>query len=205
MNPAKAVSLQPVPLPSSIWYRAVPAAFSKTPLGYQHSSTSASRFSSGAGSYPTLYFAPDPLTALLEVQALVRVMHAPNLRPILQPNSYVVFPVNLTLGAIVDFGDPSQHRNAGANVQELTGDWLSYPNLGSGGGIPVTRSNRQTAPTQELRDTLQKSFPVIEGFLSPSAKRPEVTNLVLFPDRVNIHAANIKNLQIESKQHPRVK
>ena len=127
-------------------------------------------------------------------------MHAPNLRPILQPNSYVVFPVNITLCSIVDFGDPSQRRNAGANVQELTGDWLSYPNLGSGGGIPATRSNRRTAHTQELRDALQKSFPALEGFLSPSAKRPEVTNLVLFPDRVNIHAANVKNLRIESKQ-----
>ena len=133
------------------------------------------------------------------MQALVRVMQAPNLRQVLQPSSYVVFPVRVTLGAIVDFGDPSQRRNTGANLQELTGDWLSYPNLGSGGGIPATRSHRQTAPTQELCDMLQKSSPVIEGFLSPSAKRPEVTNLVLFPDRVDI---DIRNLRIASEQSP---
>ncbi len=117
----------------------------------------------------------------------------------LQPSSYVVFPVNVTLGAIIDFGDPSQRRSVSAGVQELTGDWLSYPNLGGSGAIPATRSNRQTAPTQDLRDTLQKSFPSIEGFLSPSAKRPEVTNLVLFPDRVNIDA---KALRITSQQFP---
>ena len=72
------------------WYRAVAAAFAKSPLHYSHTFSKASRFNTGTGIYPMLYLAPDPLTAMLEFRALARVPNVSGLLVIKPAYAYAV-------------------------------------------------------------------------------------------------------------------
>ena len=45
------------------WFRAAPTAIANP--GHEPSSTARNRFNDGAGTFALLYFAPDPVTALL--------------------------------------------------------------------------------------------------------------------------------------------
>lgn len=62
---------------SSTWFRAVQTQYPSNPLGFAHTPATPSRYSAGTGQYPLLYLAPDPLTALLEHRAFVRLPGLP--------------------------------------------------------------------------------------------------------------------------------
>ena len=179
-----------------LWYRAVLPLYWRDPLGYNHTYKKPSRFSAGKGAYPLLYLAPDPITALLEVQALIRLAKFYLRPPSRAVPSYGVFSVRVNIKTAMDFGDPSLRQFARYTAQELTGDWRTYVLRNPLGPSPQVRSATKIAPTQALGNSLAKARPDLEGFLSPSAVRPTVSNLVLFPDRLSIDS---RNLTIESK------
>lgn len=144
------------------------------------SPTSRNRFNDGSGVFALRYFAPDPVTALLEVAALhgayaTGFVAAPPVR------SWAVFQYDIiaTL-SVVDLGDPAIRAGA-TTTQELTGDWLGYHHrslFSLPAHLPLVHSG-PLAPTQRLAQRIHSS-PSTHGFLAPSVKAPSVANLVLF-------------------------
>lgn len=49
----------------------------------------------------------------------------------------------------------------------------------------MVRSRESEAPTQQLGAALE-NYTDVEGFLTPSARAPTISNLVIFPHRVHI-------------------
>lgn len=185
---------------SSTWFRAVQTQYVSNPLGFAHTPTTPSRYNAGKGQYPLLYLAPDPLTAILEQRAFVRLPGLPGrlgLLPTGSAASVVVFPVDVDLKTVIDLGDPGTRSHT---VQELTGDWRTYPLLPAGGSFPRVRSSRGIAPTQDLGITLRSwQAPAgshCEAFLAPSAVQPEISNLVVFPDRVTMSSSPLQIVSV---------
>ena len=186
MKPDRVAGLAGMRLASSTWYRATPKG--SKPLEFHHTSKATTRFGSADSRYFLLYFAPDPTTALLEVEAVVATHNPPRTHNI-RPNAYTVWPVSVALGNVVDFGDPLCRSIVETSTQELTGDWRAqHPVAGS---PPAVRSTASEAPTQQLGAALEYDLDV-EGFLTPSAKKPTISNLVVFPHRVAIDPSGLR-------------
>lgn len=171
--------LSTLTLSRATWYRAVPNAHRRTPLG---SGPAVSRFCSAFAQHRLIYLARTPLLALLEVQALVRSFHAPSPLTV-APRKYVVFAVSVAGIDVVDFGDPGQRSLVGSTAQEFTGDWRAYPARSPAGSAGTVRSNRRVSPTQELGAALS-AVPSIAGLLAPSAYDAWQSNLVVFAANV---------------------
>ena len=186
MNPSRVAAPRRVSLASSTWYRAVPGRYA--PLAFHHTSKAITRFGSALSRYFTLYFAADPQTALLEVEAVVAA-HSPPQAHQIRPNAYTIWPISVVLNNVIDFGDPGCRRAVETSAQELTGDWRAQRPLA--GSPPVVRSRASDAPTQQLGAALENDLGV-EGFLTPSAKVPTVSNLVIFPHRVHIDSPRLR-------------
>ena len=182
MNLAGVAGLPTITLTQSTWYRAVPIAYAGAPLG---TGFATSRFCSLTTPYHLIYLAADQTTALLEVQALVRSAHLPRPLPV-AVRQYVVFPITVGGVQVVDLGDVGARTAIQTTAQELTGNWLDYPNRGPNGAWPNVRSNRTDAPTQELGAQLHASHSVA-GFLSASAHKATQSNLVIFPKKVTVN------------------
>ena len=171
MNAAHAHALPTTSLPRATWYRAVNPAFASAA---PHPSTRPTRFNSGPAASPSfrlLYFAPDPVTALFEVEALLGSAFSfsvPNPFRGAVVVSHSVPPLN-----IVDLGDPGNRSVVHTSRQELTGDWRVYRHP------PTT-----PAPTQALARALHQTHATVHGILAPSARNPSVNNLIVFYDRV---------------------
>lgn len=149
------------------------------------SATAVNRFNDGSGTRRLLYFAANPVTALLEARALLGSPPGP-IAPAGIHRHWTVFRYTVALAgnAIVDFGDPAQRSAFDTTIQEMTGDWEGY-SLRRARNVPAAaiRVGRLTAPTQELAAQLQND-PSLKGFLAPSARSPIATNLVLLHDRL---------------------
>ena len=167
-------------LARSTWYRAVRRPY--LPLAFHRTSKATTRFSSALSRYFTLYFAADPLTALLEVEAVVATRNPPRTHDI-QSQLYTVWPISVALNNVIDFGDPNHRSAVATSAQELTGDWRARHPLA--GSPPMVRSRESEAPTQQLGAALE-NYTDVEGFLTPSARAPTISNLVIFPHRVHI-------------------
>lgn len=191
MNPDRVDGLAGTRLARSTWYRAAPGW--REPLAYHHTSRALTRFASARSRYFILYLAADPTTALLEVEALVATHNPPQTHKIRQ-NAYTVWPISVALTNVIDFGDPGARAVVETSAQELTGDWRARHPLY--GNPPLVRSRRSDAPTQELGAALHDN-PEVEGFLAPSAKTPTLSNLVIFPHRVEIDSPR---LRIDSRE-----
>ena len=186
MNPDRVAGLARTRLPRSTWYRATLG--NRKPLEFHHTSKATTRFGSADSRYFVLYFAADPTTALLEVEAVVATHNPPQTHHI-RPNAYTIWPVSVALRNVVDFGDPHCRSVVETSAQELTGDWRARHPVA---GIPPTvRSMTSAAPTQQLGAVLEHRLDV-EGFLAPSAKAPTISNLVLFPHRVDIDSSQLR-------------
>lgn len=183
------------------WYRAIAWANRNRPLSYGHTPMAASRYSSGSGQFPMLHFAPDRFTALLEMRALILASGFGGPLRIRAASSYAVVLVKLLLNSIIDFSDARQRALIETSVQELTGDWRTYGHHLSSGHVSTVRSNLAAAHTQALGQALHLSRPDIEGFLAPSAVRPTVSNLIVFPDRLLIDPGR---LSIQSRSDDRL-
>lgn len=171
MNAAHAHALPTTSLPSATWYRAVDPAFASAA---PRPSARPTRFNSGPGASPSfglLYFAPDPVTALFEVEALlgsVFTFSVPN-----PSRGAVVVRHSVPPLDVVDLGDPANRSLVDTTRQELTGDWRGYRH-------PATAP----APTQALTRAVYQAHPAVHGILVPSARNPSVNNLIVFYDRV---------------------
>ncbi len=171
MKTAHVHGLPTTSLPSRIWYRAVnPAAASAAP----RPSARATRFNAGPTATPSLrllYFAPDPLTALFEVEALLGSVFSFS-----APNPFrgaAVVSHTVPRLDIVDLGNPAIRNIVETTRQELTGDWRAYRQ-------PAT----SPAPTQALAHAVHQTHTAVKGILAPSARNPHFNNLVVFYDRV---------------------
>ena len=171
MNAADAHRLPITSLPSRTWYRAVDPAFARAA---PHPSVGITRFNdgpSGSPGYRLLYFAPDPVTALYEVEALlgsVFSLAVPNPFRGSVVTRHAVPPLD-----IVDLGVSANRSLVGTTRQELTGDWRAYRQ-------PLAAP----APTQALARAVHQANSAAHGILAPSARNPHVNNLIVFYDRV---------------------
>lgn len=181
------------PLPS-VWWRAIPSHFYGGSLRHKHT-TSSTRFNPGtthSPAFPLLYFADDPVVALLEVSALVGHPWIPGgmLGSILThpAGAFSLVSVTVSLSPVVDLTDPGNRAAFDSNPQELTGDWKGFdlrsarvplPPLGISVSAPTGR-----APTQDLGHALAQ-VPGAEGFLTYSARVGYRRILALFPTRLD--------------------
>ena len=187
MNPSGVAGLRRMQLARSTWYRATPEGYA--PLGFRHTSKAATRFGIARSRYFMLYFAADPKIALMEVEAVVATHNPPQTYRV-GPGAYRLSPISVALNDVVDFGDPSCRSAMATSAQELTGDWRTRRPIA--GCPPKVRSRASEAPTQQLGAALEALEPCIEGFLSPSAKDPTVSNLIVFPHRVHIDPSQFR-------------
>ena len=171
MKTSNVHSLPVTVLPPSNWYRAVDPAFAEAA---PRPSAGITRFSSGpaaSSSYRLLYFASDPITALFEVEALLGSVFTFSM-----PNPYRSTVVRLHTVPqldIVNLGNPVNRSIVHTTRQELTGDWRAY-----------RQPHMTPAPTQALARAIRQIHPAAHGILAPSARNPDVNNLVVFYDRV---------------------
>ena len=138
------------------------------------SPTSLNRFNDGSGFSSLRYFAPEPVTALLEAAALhgayaTGFVAAPPVR------SWTVFRYDIVAPlSVVDLGEPSV-RAKSATVQELTGDWLGYHHRSLFASLPshlpLVHSG-PLAPTQRLAQAIHAT-PSTHGILAPAARPGE--------------------------------
>lgn len=171
MNTGAAHQLSITSLLPRIWYRAVDPAFANAA---PRPSVSVTRFNhgpSGSPSYRLLYFAPDPITALHEVEALLGSVFSFSVRNPFR--GAVVTAHNVPRLRIVDLRDPTERKLVDTTRQELTGDWRAYP-----------QPQASPAPTQALARAVYQDKRKPHGILAPSARNPHVHNLIVFYDRV---------------------
>ena len=122
--------------------------------------------------FEALYLAEDPITALLEVEAISKA--GTQLRFFVKP-PLVVLSLYYQISTILDLTNPDNQSALGTNLQELTGNWLLMSMRG------------EAAPTQTLGEAAY-SLQSIEALKVPSARDPNTYNLVVFPDRLSVNS-----------------
>ena len=180
MTTAPVANLPKITLPQpAIWYRGVAHRLGRLP---PRASTGRTRFNDG--SLRILYFAPTAQIARFEARALLgSFFHAAVPAP---GQHYVVIQYQITLGGGANIVDAREQQLPviGTTIQEMTGDWYTYPR-----GVPHART---IAPTQELAEAIYRRMdrPII-GLIAPSARNPWVDNLILSEDRLPAQSVGI--------------
>ena len=172
MNPRPIPRIRPITLKTRTWFRAVRPQLATSP---PRPSRNITRFNPGPKLGPhgfaLLYFAPDPVTALLEIQSLLGSFSS-NIVPNPAQNATVLrYTISQTLN-VYDLTEPATCTILGTTQQELTGDWRMY------------RPPEAPAATQLVASILYTMMPPAHGFLARSARNPAVNNLVLFWNRI---------------------
>lgn len=116
------------------------------------------------GAFDSVYLAWDPVTALLEVQALIAI---PGGTVALRSSPWALITVDGVVSRVLDLADTSVLASLGTNRQEMTGAWVKETN----------------PPTQELAQAALDAGS-IAAIRYGSAKDPNGQNLVVFPDRL---------------------
>lgn len=116
------------------------------------------------GSFDSIYLAGEPITALLEVQALVLI---PGSMVPLRTAPWALVTVDGIVSNVLDLTDTSILKALGTNESEMTGTWIKGAN----------------PPTQELAHVAYE-MGNIAGIKYGSAKHPDGVNLVVFPGRL---------------------
>ena len=132
------------------------------PLWGGASKLAGARFTPPA-SFDSIYLAGDPVTAFVEVSALITLPTGPH--PI-RSAPWVVISVGGIVSQVLDLTKPEILTALGTNEQEISGPWLR---------------SRQP-PTQVLAQVAYCG--PVAAIKYPSAKHPGGTNLVVFPDRL---------------------
>ncbi|HEY9861622.1 MAG TPA: RES family NAD+ phosphorylase [Candidatus Obscuribacterales bacterium] len=104
--------------------------------------------------FQALYLADNPVTALLEVEALLKTRTELTYVP--KP-PLIVLSIYYQLNAILDLTHLNNQRSLATNLQELTGNWL------------LMNAQSQLAPTQILGEAAY-SLQSIEALKVPSAR-----------------------------------
>lgn len=118
--------------------------------------------------FSALYLTASPVTALLEVEAIVKA--GTQFISLAKP-PLIVLSIYYQLNSILDLTNLDNQIALGTNLQELTGNWL------------LMNAQGQIAPTQILGETAY-NLQNIEALKVPSARDPNTYNLVIFPDRL---------------------
>jgi RES domain-containing protein len=116
------------------------------------------------GSFDSIYLAQDPITAFVEVSALILLPNGP--APLRSP-PWVVINVDVIVNNVLDLTDAGVLEKLGTTTSEVTGPWIA----------------RSHSPTQRL-GRLAHASRRIAGIRYASAKKTGGTNLVVFPDRL---------------------
>ena len=131
-----------------------------------------------------MYFAPDQVLARFEARDVLGHWFGdavPSPR-----DRHVVVEYRIDLGpdpAIVD-ARPPQLATVDTTVQEMTGDWHSYP----WGSVD--------APTQNLAAAIYALPDAPSGLTAPSARNPRQDNLILFADRLPPRSISFERLHL---------
>ncbi len=171
MNAASAGGLPILSLRPGTWYRAVNPSFAHQ---LPTASRGITRFNAGpavSSAFGLLYFASDPVTALFEVEALLGSVFSYSVAN--PARSAVVLSYQVPAYRVVDLGNAGDRRIVDTTLQEMTGEWRTY-----------RHPDRHPAPTQALAQAIHAIVPRVDGFLAPSARNPDVRNLVLFYGRI---------------------
>lgn len=122
------------------------------------------------GGFDSIYLAHDPITAFIEVSALVLLPGGPV--PV-RTAPWVVVSVDRILNNLLDLTDAATLTALGTTLQEMTGTWATTPH-----------------PPTQLLGQLAYDSGRIAGIKYASAKHPGGLNLVVFPDRIPIAASD---------------
>ena len=122
------------------------------------------------GSFESIYLASDPITAFVEVSALLLLPGGPV--PV-RSAPWVIVSVDGMMNDLLDLTDLATLAALGTSEQEMTGPWVKAPD----------------PRTQALGRAAYRSGR-IAGIKYRSAKHTGGLNLVVFPDRISISAGN---------------
>ena len=133
------------------------------PLWGGAAKTAGARFTP-IGSFDSIYLAHDPVTAFIEVSALILLPGGPV--PV-RTAPWVVVSVDGILNNLLDLTDPATLAALGTTAQEMTGTWAATPQ-----------------PPTQLLGRLAYDSGRMAGIKYASAKHPGGLNVVVFPDRI---------------------
>jgi len=161
------LALHPI---NATWYRAIATKYWKSALQTSHTAHVSTRFNPGTAAktpFEILYLAENQPVALYEVGAIF----GPPAQPVSNPHQckMLAIDIQVILQSVADLTDPSQQKLLDTSVQELTGNWDTYP--------------PGDAPTQQLGAALFAATN-IEGFVAISAKMPRCRVLIVFPQKL---------------------
>jgi RES domain-containing protein len=122
------------------------------------------------GGFDPIYLAHDPITAFIEVSALVQLPGGPV--PV-RSVPWVIVSVDGLLNNLLDLNDPPTLAALGTTSQEITGTWAATPH-----------------PPTQLLGRLAYHSRRIAAIKYASAKHPGGLNFVVFPDRISVSAGN---------------
>ena len=122
------------------------------------------------GGFDSIYLSHDPITAFLEVSALVLLPGGPV--PV-RSAPWVIVTVDGILSGLLDLTQATTLAALGTTEQEMTGTWASNPH----------------PPTQLLGRVAYDSRR-LAGIKYASSKHPGGLNLVVFPDRISVAAGS---------------
>jgi len=122
------------------------------------------------GSFESIYLAHDPITAFIEVSALLILPGGPV--PV-RSAPWVIVSVDGLLKNLLDLTDTSILAALQTTEQEMAGTWVKASN----------------PPTQVLAQAAYDSGR-ITGIKYGSAKHPGGLNLVVFPDKISVSRGN---------------
>ncbi len=122
------------------------------------------------GGFDSIYIAHDPITAFIEVSALILLPNGPV--PVCTP-PWVIVTVDGIMNNLLDLTDATTLTALGTTAQEMTGTWVT------------TRHH----PTQ-LLGRMAFDSGRIAGIKYASAKYPGGLNLVVFPGRIPVAAGS---------------
>lgn len=152
-------------------FRVIHIKYAKTALSAIGSFRKGGRYNL-AQSFSALYLSADPVTSLLEVEAIVKA--GTQIISIPKP-PLVVLSIYYQLISILDLTDFDNQRILGTNLQEITGNWV------------LMNAQGQIAPTQILGEAAY-NLQTIEALKVPSARDPNSYNLIVFPDRLSANS-----------------
>jgi RES domain-containing protein len=139
------------------------------PLWGGAAKTAGARFTPQGG-FDSIYLAHDPITAFIEVSALILLPNGPV--PVCTP-PWVIVTVDGILNGLLDLTDAATLTALGTTAQEMTGTWVPTPH-----------------PPTQLLGRMAYDSGRIAGIKYASAKHPGGLNLVVFPDRIAAVAGN---------------
>ena len=179
MNHARAGELPLIRLAKGSWFRSVEERYQFEPPLVHRNRTRFNR-----GDLQVMYFAPDQVLARFEARDVLGHWFGdavPSPR-----NRHVVVEYRIDLGseAVIVDSRPPGLATVDTTVQEMTGDWHSYP------------WGATDAPTQDLASAIYGRLDTPLGLTAPSARNPLQDNLILFADRLPPRSISFERLLV---------